>query len=37
MSTINRYVERANRTLQDEFINDNIFLPEMMIHSTGNL
>jgi len=35
---INGYVERANRTLQDEFINENIFLPEMiLIHSKGNL
>ena len=35
---INGYVERANRTLRDEFINENIFLPEMILMpSTGNL
>ena len=35
---INGYVETANRNLQDEFINENIFLPEMiLIHSRGNI
>jgi len=38
MSTYKWICERANRTLQDEFINEKYFFKEMMlIHLTGNL